>query len=79
MKNITVSVENEVYRRARIRAAELETSVSAVVQKTLDEFARKETKHEAYLRKLEGLYAITHFAVGKRIPRDELYDRKRFR
>ena len=32
MKNITVSVDEETHRRARIRAAELGTSVSALVR-----------------------------------------------
>ncbi len=32
MKNITVSVDEGTYRRARIRAAELDTSVSALVR-----------------------------------------------
>ncbi len=32
MKNITVSVDEETHRRARIRAAELRTSVSALVR-----------------------------------------------
>ena len=35
MKNITVSVSDEIYRRARIRAAELGTSVSALVAEFL--------------------------------------------
>ena len=35
MKNITVTLDEETYRKARIRAAELETSVSAVVRKYL--------------------------------------------
>ena len=32
MKNITVSIDEETHRRARIRAAELGTSVSALVR-----------------------------------------------
>ena len=32
MKNITVSVDDETHRLARIRAAELDTSVSALVR-----------------------------------------------
>ena len=32
MKNITVSVDEDTHRRARIRAAELDTSVSALVR-----------------------------------------------
>ena len=35
MKNITVSVDQRTYRRARIRAAELDTSVSALVREYL--------------------------------------------
>ena len=32
MRNITVAVDDETHRRARIRAAELDTSVSALVR-----------------------------------------------
>jgi hypothetical protein len=35
MKNITVSVDDETYRRARIKAAESDTSVSALVRRFL--------------------------------------------
>ena len=35
MKNITVSVDEETHRLARIRAAELDTSVSALVRNYL--------------------------------------------
>lgn len=39
MKNITVSVDEETHRLARIRAAELDTSVSALVRKYLRSLA----------------------------------------
>ncbi len=39
MKNITVSVDDEIYHRARIRAAEKRTSVSALVRRALQELA----------------------------------------
>lgn len=39
MKNITVSVDDETYRRARIRAAELDTSVSGLVRTCLRSLA----------------------------------------
>ena len=32
MRNITVSVDDDTYRRSRIRAAEMDTSVSALVR-----------------------------------------------
>jgi len=39
MKNITLSVDDEVYRNARIKAAEADTSVSALVRSFLVKFA----------------------------------------
>jgi plasmid stability protein len=39
VKNVTVSIDDEAYRRARVRAAELGTSVSAVVRRFLDDLA----------------------------------------
>lgn len=39
VKNITVSVDDETHRRARIRAAELDTSVSALVRSYLRSLA----------------------------------------
>ena len=40
MKNITVSVDEETHRLARIRAAEMDTSVSALVRNYLRSLAR---------------------------------------
>lgn len=39
MQNITVSVDETVHRRARLRAAELNTSLSALVKGFLEELA----------------------------------------
>ena len=39
MRNITVSVDDQTHRRARIRAAELDTSVSALVRDYLNRLA----------------------------------------
>ena len=43
MRNITVSVDEETHRLARIRAAELDTSVSALVRDFLRNLALTET------------------------------------
>ena len=43
MKNITVSVDEETHRLARIRAAELDTSVSALVREFLGNLALGQT------------------------------------
>ena len=44
VRNITVAIEDEVYRRARVKAAENSTSISAVVRKFLEEYAGKEVR-----------------------------------
>ena len=43
MKNITVSVDEETHRLARIRAAELDTSVSALVRDYLKSLVEEDT------------------------------------
>jgi plasmid stability protein len=77
MKNITVSVDDETYRKARIRAAELDTSVSALVRKFLGEFAEGESRFERLRKQEEAVRArIKNFSGADRLPRDKLYDRK---
>lgn len=76
MKNITVSVPDEVYRAARIRAAEQDTSVSALVA----DFLRSLAGSEAEFERLEALQrevveGIERFSAASRLSRDELYDR----
>ena len=43
MRNITVSVDDDTYRQSRIRAAELDTSVSALVRDFLERLVRDRT------------------------------------
>lgn len=74
MPNITVTVSEQTYRRARVRAAELDTSVSAVVTRTLEEFASKGTGADARKRRLDELRAQTPvFSAGKRLSREDIY------
>lgn len=49
MRNITVAVDEETHRHARIRAAELDTSVSALVR----EFLRRLTPRDRQRERLE--------------------------
>ena len=55
MKNITVSVDNETYRRARVKAAELETSVSALVKQFLAELSADESDAQRLKREERAL------------------------
>jgi hypothetical protein len=76
VKNITVSVPDDVYRNARIAAAQRDTSVSAMVVAYLeqlsgriDEFARLEAlQHEVQS-------GIREFSASDRLRRDEAHDR----
>ncbi len=92
MKNITVSVDEETHRLARIRAAELDTSVSALVRDYLAALARGqglpartgETERERRVRLLDDVIRdITANGGGLRmadnLPRDALYDRDALR
>jgi hypothetical protein len=76
MKNVTVSVPEDVYRAARARAAEEGTSVSSLVADYLRslsgrraEFSRLEAQQR------EVLAGIERFRAGDRLDRPELHDR----
>ncbi|HTT79162.1 MAG TPA: DUF6364 family protein [Stellaceae bacterium] len=80
MKNITVSLDDETYRRARVIAAEQDTSVSALVKRFLVELTARETEFERLRREEEVLReSVTDFSVSENVPRDELHDRRRWR
>lgn len=77
MKNITVTVDDETYRRARIKAAERDTSVSALVKRFLAEYAgEEESEFERLARQeREARAEIRSFRAADRLPRDKLYER----
>lgn len=76
MKNITVSVPDEVYRTARIRAAERGRSVSALVAEFLGSLAEREAElARMNERRREIVAGIDSFSAADRIGRDELHDR----
>jgi hypothetical protein len=76
VRNITVSVPDDVYRNARVAAAQRDTSVSALVVAYLErlsgwmeEFVRLEAlQHEMQAE-------IGQFRAGDRLGRDEVHDR----
>jgi plasmid stability protein len=76
MRNITVSVPDEVYRQARIRAAERGRSVSALVAQFLADLAGADDELVYLLAQQEEVLAeIGDFRAGDRLPREELHDR----
>ncbi len=79
MSNLTISVDSEVLKRARIRALEENSSVNAVLGNYLKEYARID---EVRWRRLEALDRLLEIADaypidrgGKRWSREELHER----
>jgi len=64
MKNITVSIDDDLYRRARVRAAVEGTSVSAVVKGVLRDYAEESTAAEARARALRTLFDQVDARLG---------------
>ena len=76
VKNITVSVDDEVYRLARIRAAENDRSVSSMVREFLCSLIGGESDFERRKRlERETLAKITAFTASDRLTREEVHDR----
>jgi plasmid stability protein len=76
MKKLTIAVPEEVYQRARVRAAEQGRSISAVVADFLRTFADQ----DADFARLEALQRnvqeqITFFRAGDRSNREQVHDR----
>jgi hypothetical protein len=77
MKNITVSVDEVIYRRARIKAAEQDTSVSALVKQFLVELASDRGEVDRLVREERALRErIRQFRAADRLPRAKLHERQ---
>lgn len=79
MKNITVSVNDETYRRARRKAAEHNTSVSQLVAEYLRTLTKDEELRAERNKRLEELFAAQdrdpkRRRVG-RFKREDIYNR----
>ena len=80
MKNITVTLPDDVYRRARMKAAERDTSVSALVRDYLVSFAIEESDFERKKRLQDQVIStITSFRAEDRRTRDEVHNRDALR
>ena len=87
MKNITVTVDDDVYRRSRIKAAEEGTSVSALVRSYLtslvedrvsdEEFERLKRLQDDVVRRIRARGA--GLKPSENLSREELHDRDALR
>ena len=75
VKNITVSLDEETYRRARMKAAEQDTSVSALVRRFLTDLVAGESENERLKRQEHVLRERITFRAGDRLSRDAVHRR----
>ena len=89
MKNITISIDEETHRLARIRAAEMNTSVSELVREYLRSLAGEraavgETERERRRRLMSEVFedicaTRSGFKASDNISREEIYNRHAIR
>jgi hypothetical protein len=71
-------VDDETYKRARVAAAERDTSVSALVKAYLGQLASHETESERLKRKERDIRGqIVAFNASDKLSRDELHNWER--
>jgi plasmid stability protein len=76
MRNITVSVPDDVYKAARVRAAESGSSVSALVAEYLRSIGERDAEFERLQQKQRRVQAeILAFRAGDRLDREAIHDR----
>ncbi len=78
MANLTIAIEDDLLRKARLKAVEEDTSVNAVVREFLREYTGNAS---ARLESAKRLIALAHEHATELGPitwkREELYDRHR--
>ena len=76
MPNVTVSVPDDIYRAARIRAAERGSSVSALVADYLRSLSERDAEFDRLEAQQKAVQAqVQNFSAGDRLDREELHER----
>lgn len=80
MANLTITIDDDLLRRARVRAAQLGTSVNAVLREHLEHWTgNAEERARALASLLERSRRAKSGSGGRTWTRDELHDRKGLR
>ena len=74
-RNLTLQLEEEVIRRAKVMAAKRGTSVSGLVAHELEELVYRDARHEEAQRRAEEIMARSAPRGGRTWRRDDLHDR----
>ncbi|CAN5376074.1 hypothetical protein BH23GEM4_BH23GEM4_07050 [soil metagenome] len=77
MRNLTIAIDEEVLKRARIRALQQGTTVNAVLRDFLEHYAGVSGEHAAAVRRILELARSTRAGRGeRRWTRDDLHERR---
>jgi hypothetical protein len=80
MKNVTITMDEEIARWARIKAAERNTSVSRMVGEILRERMEADRRYASARREFSAVEARQLRAPGQQLPsREELHERSDLR
>ena len=80
MKNITITLDEETARRARVRAAERDMSLSRYVGELVQSDIRHSREYEEAMRRYLSSTLVIRMQPGERLPkREELHDRAALR
>lgn len=78
-QNITLSLDKELIRQAKILAAQNSTSISALLTAELTRLVQKDDAYQQAMRKAFASMEKGYDLGGKYPSREEIYDRQNFR
>jgi len=77
MANLTIALHDDLLQKARVRAAELGTSVNAVLREYLEEWTdRKAAQRRAIESFIEASKRSKASSGGRKWTRDEIHERR---
>ena len=74
-RNLTLQLDEDVIRHAKVLAAKRGTSVSGLVAHELEELVARDARYEAAHRRASEIMAASTARGGRRWRRDELHNR----
>lgn len=77
MANLTIALDDTLLQKARVRAAEIGTSVNAVLREYLEEWTgRKQAQQRAIEHFIEASKRSKASSGGRKWTRDEIHERR---
>ena len=76
MANLTLKIDDKILKKARKLASRRETSINAIVRKSLEEFVSSDLSSQAAISGLDSFYKRCRARMGdKSWTRDEIHER----